>query len=302
MCLLHMPQEAGISYEKKSPNATLSARTATASERTEGVILIQTLGLVLRNRGEEGEALPVPFESFEDVKIRMKRGQVSLWAGAPGGGKTALATYMAAHMEYSQEKGVPALYLCADSDPLTVGATVLAGIMDIPLEEAEYRLGEEDSEAFQVLENLVSHVWWYFKPSPSIDDIVTEIQAYAYVYGEYPHFIVIDNLMDLLGEENEYTRHTNNMLGMVELAKETNAHVAVLCHVVGTAQDGDRPITRSEIRNKISEKPSLVVTLYKPEDGLLGLRVVKNRSGKADTKGNYGIDLAWQASRGWFSG
>lgn len=262
--------------------------------------VMQSLTLALANRGEDGDPLPLPFQSFEDYKIRFKRSQLSLIAAAPGGMKSSLAAYIAVHMAYDENTGVPALYICADSDAMTVGANVLAGLMDIPLEEAERKLGEQDAEAFDVISKLVDHVWWCFKPSPTLDDIYDEIQAYAYVYGRWPEFIVVDNLVDIAEPGEEYQRYQSIMQKLVEIARESGAHVCVLHHVTGAYSNGDQPIPRDGIKHKTSEKPSLVLTLYKPEEGLLGVRVVKNRSGPAHTKGMFGPDIACLPERGFF--
>lgn len=261
---------------------------------------MQSLALVLSNRAEDGVALPCPIEAFEDNKIRFKRGQMSLIAGAPGGGKSALATHLAVRMAYSEDEGVPALYVCADSDTMTVGANVLAGLMDVSIDEAEAMISGGDTYALQTMDALVDHIWWMFKSSPTLQDIENELQAYAYVYGDYPHLIVVDNLMDILEPGEEYSRYNEILLWLVDKARETNAHVLVLHHVVGLAQDGDKPIARSQIKHKTSEKPSLVLTLFRPEEGFLGVRVVKNRSGPANTKGELGFDLPWNPSRAWF--
>lgn len=262
---------------------------------------MQSLSLVLKNRGEVGEPLPTVFDSFEAMKIRFRRGQLSLIAAAPGGGKSSLATWLAVRMAYSQDRGVPTLYISADCDHATVGASVLAGIMDIPLEEAELLIGEDDPEAFQALDDVADHIWWGFKPSPSIEDITDELQAFCYVYGDYPHLIVVDNLMDINEPGEEYSRYNAIIPALVEAARNTNAHVMLLHHTVGEYQDGNIPIPRSGIKHKVSEKPRLVLTLFQPEVGVMGVRVVKNTSGPSNTKAQLGVDVAWQPERGWFS-
>jgi energy-coupling factor transporter ATP-binding protein EcfA2 len=262
---------------------------------------MQSLSLVLKNRGQEGDALPCPLSRLEDIKVRFRRGQLSLIAAAPGGGKSSLATFLAVNMAYSEDEGVPILYISADCDMNTVGSSVLAGIMDIPLEEAELLIGREDREAFEAFDAVTDHIWWGFKASPTLEDIETEVLAFAHVQGDWPHLIIVDNLMDINEPGEEYQRYNNIIPWLVELGRKTSAHVMLLHHVTGEYQDGDRPIPRSAIKHKVSEKPRLVLTLFKPEEGLLGIRCVKHTNGPSHTKGLFGVDLPWNPERGWIA-
>lgn len=261
---------------------------------------MQSLGLVLRNRGDDGDPLPCPIRSFEDVKIKFRRGQLSLIAAAPGGGKSSLAAYIAVRMAYSEDLGVPTLYVSADCDPMTMGAQVLAGVMDIPLEEAEFLIGTGDENAFAAFDEVTDHIWWTFKKNPTLQDIQEEVMAYAYVFGEYPHMIVVDNLVNINEPGEEYSRYNDIIPVLSELAGETRAHLMLLHHVTGQWQNGDQPIPRDGIKHKVSEHPRLVLTLYKPEEGMMGVRVVKHTGGPAHTKAAFGCDIPWLPERGYF--
>lgn len=256
---------------------------------------MQSLNLVLSNRGEEGDPLPTVFTLLEELKIRFRRGQLSLIAAAPGGGKSSLVGHLAVHMH------VPTLYFSADCDALTIASNILAGTMDITLDEADYLIGEEDPDAAEAFSTATDHIWWNFKSQPTLEDIQTEVLAYAYVFGEYPQLIVLDNLINVNEPGEEYRRYNDIMPWLADLARQTGAHIMILHHVTGEYQNGDRPIPRTGIKHKISEHPRLVLTLYRPEEGVLGIRVVKNTRGPSDTKGELGIDIAWLAERSFFS-
>lgn len=262
---------------------------------------MQSLGLALKSRGTTGEPLPNALESFDNTRIFFKRSQMSVIAAAPGGGKTALTIWMILRMMY-EERGVPTLYICADTDMMTVASTALAGIMEIKLEEAELRIGQEDPEALELLEEWASHIWFCFRRGPTLDDIGVEMQAYAHVYGEYPHMIVIDTLKSIAEKGEELSKYGYIMPALSELAGQANAHVLVLHHVTGRYENGNEPIPRDGIKFKVSEEASTVLTLFRPDEGTLGVRVVKNRNGPAFTDASYGVDLYWEPSRGWFEG
>lgn len=261
---------------------------------------MQSLSLNLQNRKSDGDPLPTVIQALEDIKVRFRRGQLSLIAAAPGGGKSSLATYIAVNMAYSSDEGVPCLYVSADTDMSTVASSVLASIMDITLEEAEYMIGQADPDVHDALNDVVNHIWWAFKPSPTLEDIQNDVAAYAFVMGDYPHLIVVDNLLDINEPGEEYSRYNAIIPVLVEVARDTHSHVMLLHHVVGAYQDNNLPVPRSAIKSKVSEKPTLVLTLYQPQEGVMGIRCVKNRNGPSDTKAGFGIDLPWLPERGYF--
>lgn len=260
---------------------------------------MQTLGLALSNRGDTGEPLPVVFQSFENAKIRFKRSQLSVIAAAPGCGKTALTIWHTLRL-IDGDKGVPILYMCADTDMMTVAATALAGILGIRMEEAEQRIGQEDPEAISLLEEWSDHIWFCFLRGPSLEDIGIELKAYAHVHGEWPHMIVIDTLRSISEGGDDLQRYSTIMPALADMANNVNAHVSVLHHVTGAWENGDKPIPRTGIEYKVTKEASLVLTLFRPDDDFLGVRVVKNRNGPAWTDASYGVDLPWNPERGWF--
>lgn len=261
---------------------------------------MQSLGLALRKRGDTGEPLPSPFDEFHSVKISFRRSQLSLIAAAPGGGKTALTIWQILRMVYPDDTGVPTLYMCADTDMMTVAATALAGILGIRMEEAELLIGQEDPEALGVLEEWASHIWFCFQRGPTLEDIGTELEAYAHVYGEYPHLIIVDTLRSVAEKGEDLQRYSVIMPALAELAGSISAHVLALHHVTGKYENGNQPIPRDGIEFKVTKEASMVLTLFRPEDAFLGIRVVKNRNGPAWADGSYGVDIPWNPDRGWF--
>lgn len=260
---------------------------------------MQSLGLALRKRGDAGEPLPSPFRAFDSVKISFRRSQLSLIAAAPGGGKTALTIWMILRMMY-KEAGVPTLYMSADTDMMTVASTALAGIMEVRMEEAELLIGQEDPEAAGLLEEWTSHIWFCFQRGPTLEDIGTELEAYAHVHGEYPHLVIIDTLRSVAESGEDLHRYSVIMPALSELAGKIQAHVLALHHVTGRWENGNQPIPRDGIEFKVTKEASTVLTLFRSEPGFLGVRVVKSRNGPAWTDGSYGVEIPWNPDRGYF--
>lgn len=261
----------------------------------------QGLTLALKARGDEGEPLPGVFQGLETRGARQRRSTVTLVGGASGGGKSSLALHMAVRMRYSQERGVPTLYFSADCDRVTVATPVLAGLMDVSQEAAEKLILAEDAEAYELFERATDHIWWCFEPSPSLNEIKEEIEAYAHVYGEYPHNVIVDNIMDLSVGGSEMEKFGDVMLFLNNTARFTSAHIMALCHVKGSHINGTNPIPKSGLLWNIDKKPRLILTLHKAGEALMGVRVVKNTRGPADSEGNFGINLRWLPAKGYFS-
>lgn len=245
---------------------------------------MQSLGLILRAKTKEGQPLPGVFKKLEALGAKIRRGQVTLIGAAPGGGKSAVATFLALMMRYSDGQRVPSVYFSADSDRGTFGSRAMSSALKIHVREAEEKIAAQDEGTLKRLDKLTNHIWIDFNPSPSTRDIDEEVQAFAHVYGDYPHLVVIDNLMDVNnGGDGDLFGHDAVLDFAKQLARRTGAAVVVLCHVTGIYTDGTIPIPRSGLMNKIDKRPRLILTLYQEDTNLLGICVVKNSNGVADS-------------------
>lgn len=260
---------------------------------------MQTLGLSLRAKGREGEPLPPVFPQLEAMEAKIRRGQVTLIAAAPNGGKSALATTIALFSDYTGfGDRVPTLYFSADSDKMTFGVRAMAAVLNIHTSVAEGLLLEKDEDAISKLDSFTDHMWVNFDSSPSPKDIDEEVDCFAYIYGEYPHLVVIDNLMDVsLYGLDERTGHDAVVDFCRQLARRTSAALLVLCHVVGAYTDGVDVIPRSGLMNKIDKRPRLILTLHKPTNNVLAVSVVKNSNGPAESDGSFMTDIGWIPER-----
>lgn len=263
---------------------------------------MQTLGLNLRAKGKEGEPLPAVFHQLEAMGAKIRRGQVTLIAAAPGGGKSAIATTIALLADptgYGDR--IPSLYFSADSDKMTFGTRVMASVLRIHVNDAEKLLLERNIKALEVLDAATGHLWISFDPSPSPKDIDEEVDCFAYVYGEYPHLVVVDNLMDVdAGNFDERMAHDQVIDFCKQLARKTGAAVLILCHVTGQYTDGKDIIPRHGLMNKIDKRPRLILTLHQAGPNQLGVSVVKNSNGPCDADGKYMTIIPWIPERSWF--
>ena len=135
----------------------------------------------------------------------------------------------------------------------------------------------------------MKHIQWVFDSSPSLDDVELELKAYQELYGRNPELIIIDNLMNVVAEtDNEWAGLRAIMMELHDLARNTEACVMVLHHVSEASEygDGTLPPPRRSIHGKVSQLPSLMLTLgYDPFNKVMKVAAVKNRFGPHQADG-----------------
>ena len=129
----------------------------------------------------------------------------------------------------------------------------------------------------------MGHVKWCFNPSPTIDDLYTNLHAFHEVHGDYPKMTVIDILMDIDDGSGEVSQnYWTTMADLKVLAREVKTALVVAHHTSESAKDSAPP-PRSAIMGKANQLPILIVTLWgDSENGTLDMAIVKNRNGPQD--------------------
>lgn len=252
---------------------------------------------------DAGKALPSPFKNFPSYGIYHRRGQVSLVAAASGGGKSAYAAHVAVHARYPDGSPVPTLYCSMDSDFVTLGSRVAASVINEQVSEVERLLRAKDQETWGRLHDATGHIWWFWDNEPSLRDLMAETEAYGYVTGAWPHLIVIDNLINLDAEgEAGFQQKDSVMAWLQKLAARTNAHIMVLQHVTKAYTNGIDPIPKVALLDSVDKRPRLILTMHRIDELHVGVRVVKNSTGRAAGDASWGPDLGVQFERSYMTG
>lgn len=245
--------------------------------------------------GEAGEPIPTVFRSLAAHDFHFRRGQLVLIAAGPGVGKSVLSQRLA------MLAGVPALYFSADSDAFTMykrGASIVTGHRTKDVEQ-DFERG--NGEFYDIRLNALSHIRFDFTSSPNVDDLEDCLNAFALAYGEYPHLIVVDNLINVDPEElgeNQRSAVQGTIAYLKSMAQHTNAAIVMLHHLTGEYDDGNKPAPMSALIDKVSKLPEQILTLHRggiiagaPTE--MGVCLVKNRDGQADASGQLIVRLEY---------
>lgn len=239
---------------------------------------MRTLERVTLTPGELKEPLPTVFKSLEKHGGIPRRGSVTMIAATPSAGKSF------ATLKLVQSMGLPTLYFSADTsaqDQIERAAAMATGFRQEKV-RTDLLMGGEDYYAERLREKF-GHIRWVFESDPSYEDLELETAAYAEAYGDFPQVIVIDNLVNLLGEaEGEYASQKESTKVLHRLVRVTGAGVFLVHHMNENKANNEYPAPRSDIANKLSQLPELILSLAKTSEGELRIAVVKNRSGVDD--------------------
>lgn len=239
---------------------------------------MRTLSRIAVDRSQTAEPLPDVFASLREAGIRPRRATVTMFAGTPGSMKTFMVLYMLAKM------GLPTLFFSADTDAKTITKRAAAMLTGDTQDRVEVGLRTEGGASYysEELEKL-SMIRWVFESDPTYQDLVLETMAFAEAHGRFPEIIVVDNLMNVVGEnEDEWGSMRDTTKAFKRLVRFTDAALFVLHHMAERRSDNTVPAPRSDLQGKVSQLPEVILSLA--FDGVSGLAVapVKNRFGPAD--------------------
>lgn len=236
-------------------------------------------------------------------EVFIRRGQLTLVAAGPGGGKTALVHTILHHGD--GKGGVNrTLFFSFDSGPDVLwkrSAALSTGYTQSDIDQMQAR-GEAGSLEAAIKQHE-PHIEWDFSGNPDEAHVLNELDAYAERYGAYPEVIVVDNLKDLqmAGVEDEFRSLEEGCVWLKDLARDTGAAVIALHHVGGNFEDGGQPIPMSGVRGKVSKTPAVILTIHRSGE-YMNVSPVKNRNGKADASGRWSIPIKADLSRMSFFG
>lgn len=239
----------------------------------------------LSRAGQVGTELPMPWTTLAALRAIPRAGQISLVASAPNAGKTAFA------IAYAVQTELPTLYFSADTDPYTMATRIAASASGREVDAIEKQA--TPAEIAEILRQ-VEHIRLCTESSLSVPLIHDECRAWYEIYGfgAGPDLIIVDNLVNVTGKGDSGWQVKRWVVDELKsLARETQAHVMVLAHAVGSHDGGGRPIPLDGLEDKLGKSPDMVLTLDREGPWGLNVRPVKNKSAVADPSGGLAVKL-----------
>jgi len=226
-----------------------------------------------------GEPLPDVFSSLAERGVRFYRGGAVLIGGTPGSMKTMFIGELVDQMK------VPTLYISNDSNEATIASRFIARRIREDSKDVRERLIEDPEWAAEQLEDL-DWVRWNFSPSPTLEEIEEELEAFEELWGEYPHLVVVDILMKVDYVEEGSGTDESIVRYLDKLARETNSCIIIACHTSENdpGSNGSPTQAKKAFLNKITKMAILALTCAADDSGFY-LAPVKNRDGWANHTG-----------------
>jgi len=256
---------------------------------------VRTLARLAVQRRAAAQPLPVVFPSLDRFGIRPQRATVTMIAAPPGSGKTLLALTLV------QKMGLPTLFLSADTDENTIMTRAASLLTNAPQSEIREALRTVSGANYyaDVLQGM-GHVRWEFNDSPTYLDLEKSVCAFAEAWGDFPQVVVVDNLMNLVGDnENEWMALRESTKVLKRITRIAGSAVFAVHHMSESDRAMDHPSPRRAVQGKINQLPELIISLWSDLEvgGEFKLAAVKNRWGPQDHTGERYATLFLDADR-----
>lgn len=259
-----------------------------------------TLSRSYQTAGDGGVPLRTVFPELAREGAHFRLGEFSMVVASPGVAKTTFALNLAWKI---RDRVETALYFSPDTPPHDFYARCCAMVTGDTLNRVQWNLQNGMGHIYADVAKHFDHVRFDADPILTYDRIREQLDAFAILFGDYPHMLVIDCLRNMsIGDDDDFAGFRHGTEALAKVARDTGSCVVALHHLVGSYANGNTPPTLASIEGKVDKHASLILGLFNRDDGMLGVSILKNRSGPCSPQGNMVTNLPMDLSRmriGW---
>ena len=244
---------------------------------------------LMKSRQDGGREFPKVDEFYDLYQggWKPRYGEMSMVSARSGAGKSTFSLF------FALKSGLKTLYFSGDMSAFQASVKLACAVRHETIETVVGKL--EGGERQDILNALPSNISFTFGEITK-REVDKAIDAYVELYNEYPELIVVDNLMDIEGCEDDYKAQMAAMQWLHNLSRELNTAVWVMSHATDKGERGKNsphePPPRSEIKNGMSEKPETVLTVaLNPHTEEMNVAIVKQRLGFQDASARQYVSL-----------
>lgn len=199
--------------------------------------------------------------------------------GWPGSFKTTICLNL---MIGWARHGLTGLYISADDDAMGIAGRAGGILTGYPVDVVEEGLRDRTDYYVKSLDRL-SALRFVFT-APDINEIDRHLRFFREMWGSFPDFMVVDNLLNISDSDGDWSELRNLTRDLALQARESETHTCILHHTSESVGQPGQPPPRYSIQGKVSQFPQLILSVG--ADGTrLNVAPVKNRHGPQDPTG-----------------
>lgn len=223
MSLHHLPllRRDEIDFEKYSQDMAPMAKVLPASTWTDELIDL------VRN-GSRITGATLPWVKTQN-NVRFRGGEVSLWQGINGHGK-------------SQLLGQACVWFAAQNEPVCIASFEMKPVATVHrmLRQSAHTSSPSEQFAHKFLDWLENRLWIYDQMGECSPEMMYAVIRYCAVELGVKH-IVIDSMMKVVQGEDRYNEQKDFVAKLCSLARDHNVHIHLVHHVRKLADEDKAP-------------------------------------------------------------
>ena len=207
-------------------------------------------------------SVPMPWSSTKDT-FAFRPGEVTVWAGANGGGKSLMTGQVALGLVKQDQKVLIASF---EMKPKVSVKRMIRQFAGKSLDSANYHQtpDEQKRDAFGRFKIFAGERLWFYDQQGTVNSKqMAAVCRYAAVEMGIQH-VFIDSLMKCVSGEDDYNAQKAFIDELTAIARDHDIHIHLIHHIRKLANDEARP-SKSDLRgsSSITDQVDNVLILWR---------------------------------------